>query len=330
MSESATTRVSKASANATPHQRPLRLAIFANEKTVLPYKVGSAEWHDVAELLKARYYRSHKSGPMLGGYALCGSRSNQNVLHRSIIQLDIDSEVERDKGTGRLIAVTRQAPPLSDLALALQHCEWIATSSHSHVPADGVVKYRLTVLPDRDILPDEHELVLEALDEQLSGCLDRNAWPLSQAFFLPSCPAENAEDAFFIRNEAAPLSVDDFVARGRQIMALRQQLPAQPAPSAGRRHPEPDTPRRRARLQDALSFISADVDRNQWRDIIWAILSTGWPDAPAIAETWSKTAPHRFRQDSFEAIVAGYVPLHIEGLTLGTVYHFARRGGWNG
>jgi hypothetical protein len=83
-------------------------------------------------------------------------------------------------------------------------------------------------------------------------------------------------------------------------------------------------------LLDALKFISADVDRNEWRDIIWAILSTGWPDAPAIAETWSKTAPHRFTPGAFEAIVTSYVPLRTDGLTLGTVYHVARRGGWNG
>jgi len=330
MSESARASVPTTGASVTPHKRPLRVAIFANEKTVQPCKVGSVDWDDVAKLLKVRGYRPHKSGPMLGGYALSGSRCNQNVLHRSIIQLDIDSDVERDQDTGRLIAVTRRAAPLSDIAPAIQDCEWVATSSHSHVPAEGVVKYRLTVLSDRDILPDEHALVLEALDERLGGCLDRAAWPLSQAFYLPSCPADNAQDAFFIRNQGAALSVDDFVMRGRQIVALRGQLPSQPPPNVSPRQPEPDTPRRRARLLDALRFMSADIDRNEWRDIIWAILSTGWPDASAIAEAWSKTAPHRFTQDTFDAIVASYAISRAEGLTLGTVYHFARKAGWNG
>lgn len=96
------------------------------------------------------------------------------------------------------------------------------------------------------------------------------------------------------------------------------------------RAPEPDTPRRRARLQDALSFISAAIDRNDWRDIVWAILSTGWPDAPAIGEAWSRTTPAMFTDVAFANVVASYDPQRPDGSTLGTVFHYARKGGWNG
>jgi hypothetical protein len=96
------------------------------------------------------------------------------------------------------------------------------------------------------------------------------------------------------------------------------------------RSPEPDTPRRRARLQDALRFISAAIDRNDWRDIVWAILSTGWPDAQHIAETWSKSAPDMFTDAAFANVVASHDPLRPDGPTLGTIFHYARKGGWNG
>lgn len=73
-------------------------------------------------------------------------------------------------------------------------------------------------------------------------------------------------------------------------------------------HGEPDTPRSRARLHDALRFVSADSDRDDWRDIVWPILSTGWHDAPTIAQTWCRTAPHRFTQDGFDNLIGSYNP----------------------
>lgn len=100
-----------------------------------------------------------------------------------------------------------------------------------------------------------------------------------------------------------------------------------------RRHPphgEPDTPLRRARLHDALRFISADSDRDDWRDIVWAILSTGWHDAPSIAEAWCRTAPHRFTQDGFDNLIGSYDPSRPDSPTRGTIYYRARKAGWNG
>jgi hypothetical protein len=103
-----------------------------------------------------------------------------------------------------------------------------------------------------------------------------------------------------------------------------------PKSSSPSRPPEPDTPRRRACLYDALRFISAAVDRNDCRDIVWAILSTGWADAPAIAEAWSRTAPDVFTDAAFANIIASYDPQRSDGPTLGTIFHYARKGGRNG
>ena len=105
------------------------------------------------------------------------------------------------------------------------------------------------------------------------------------------------------------------------------------ARAAARRHPpqsEPDTPLRRARLHEALRFVSANSDRDDWRDIVWAILSTGWHDAPAIAEAWCRTAPCRFTQDGLDNLLDSYDPRHPESTTVGTIYYRARKAGWNG
>jgi len=313
----------------TTHTRPLQLAIFDNEKATRPRNSASPPWDEVVTLLNFRNYRPDKSGLMLGGYDLSGSRKNQNVRSRSIVQLDIDTDVKKDKRTGHIISVSRPAPAVEAVRKKIAEYEWIASSSHSHDPAAGIIKYRITMLPDRNILPDEHEAVLEALDELLGGCLDRAAWPLSQAFYLPSCPAPMAADAFSIHNKGAPLPVDRFVTRGCQIIIARQSVPTQRAANINNR-PEPDTPRRRAVLQDALNYIPANRDRNEWRDIVWAILSTGWHDAEAIAKAWSMTAPHYYTDEGFAKVVSCFDPQHSQTPTLGTLFYFARLGGWNG
>jgi hypothetical protein len=133
-----------------------------------------------------------------------------------------------------------------------------------------VIKYRIVMLPDRDIPPDDHEPVLEALDELLPHSLDRDAWQWSQAFYLPSCPAESEGDAFFVRNEGAPLPVDEFVRRGREIIAAR----AVQEPAAGlvsnlppKTSPPQETPENIERVKGMLSAIPPDIGRKEWRQM---------------------------------------------------------------
>jgi hypothetical protein len=205
----------------TAISRSLAVSIFANETSTTAKEVREVPWSKIIEEHKRRRIRPDKSGVMLGAYKLVGTRANDNVPFRSLIQLDIDTEGDKEKATGRIVRVTRQAPPLDHIRAGIETYEWIAASSHSHGPQRGIIKYRITILPDRDILPDEWKPLLEALDELLRGALDRGAWPLSQAFYLPSCPAENEGDAFFEHNEGVPLPVDEFVRRGREIIATK-------------------------------------------------------------------------------------------------------------
>lgn len=89
-----------------------------------------------------------------------------------------------------------------------------------------------------------------------------------------------------------------------------------------------DTPRQRARVADMLRYVSADASYEQYRDIVWAILSFGWDDVEAIAEQWCRTAPNRFEELSFQAVVASYDEARAP--TIGTIHHHAKAGGWHG
>jgi len=94
--------------------------------------------------------------------------------------------------------------------------------------------------------------------------------------------------------------------------------------------PRPDTPREIAVVKQLLSHISADCGRDIWRDIVWAILSTGWACSVDLAKEWSQSAPTRYEDAAFWTLVQTFEPAHVAGPTLGTVYFHARQGGWIG
>jgi hypothetical protein len=89
-----------------------------------------------------------------------------------------------------------------------------------------------------------------------------------------------------------------------------------------------DTPRQRARLIAALSFISADCDYQCYRDVVWALLSLGWGDATELAQEWCNTAPDRYEEPNFWSVVNSHDPTRTP--TMGTLIYLARKGGWNG
>ena len=94
--------------------------------------------------------------------------------------------------------------------------------------------------------------------------------------------------------------------------------------------PPPETPRQIATIQAALSHINADCDYEKWRNIVWAILSTGWLCAEDIALAWSQTAQNRFEDDAFWLVANSYIPDLQNQITVGSIYFHARNGGWNG
>ncbi len=95
------------------------------------------------------------------------------------------------------------------------------------------------------------------------------------------------------------------------------------------RHQREETPRQVAIVVAALGHINANCQYEMWRNIVWAILSTGWRCAEELARTWSMSAPDRYDEDAFWLVANSYMPDHVTPITLGTIYHYARQGGWH-
>lgn len=91
-----------------------------------------------------------------------------------------------------------------------------------------------------------------------------------------------------------------------------------------------ETPRQIATIKAALTHIDADCSYETWRNLVWALCSTGWKCAEELAQAWSQTAPHRYNEDSFWQVANSYMPDHKNPISVGTIYHYARGGGWNG
>lgn len=92
----------------------------------------------------------------------------------------------------------------------------------------------------------------------------------------------------------------------------------------------PKTPRELAKLNEMLSFISADCNYDVYMRVVWGIMSTGWPDAAQIALDWSMTAKHRFDQNTFDNLIKSYDPDRSNTTTMGSIFYLAKLGGWHG
>lgn len=97
----------------------------------------------------------------------------------------------------------------------------------------------------------------------------------------------------------------------------------------GRKLAYPDTPESVeavTRVKEMLGHIPASCNREKWRSLVWAVLSTDWTCAVDIAREWSMTDPEKYEETAFNDLVRDYDP--EEGITLGTLYHHARTAGW--
>jgi len=89
-----------------------------------------------------------------------------------------------------------------------------------------------------------------------------------------------------------------------------------------------ESPRNKAIVQAKLACISADCDYFTYRNIVWSILSTGWPYAEELAKNWCQTASDKFNDADFINVVNSYSPNVPNPITLGTLDYLARKGGY--
>lgn len=94
-----------------------------------------------------------------------------------------------------------------------------------------------------------------------------------------------------------------------------------------RYQPPPETPENLARVRSMLAVIPADCGRDEWRGVVWAVLSTGWPGGVELAQEWSMTG-NKYDPVEFDKVVASYDPQREGGVGYGSLVHHAKQHGW--
>ncbi len=113
---------------------------------------------------------------------------------------------------------------------------------------------------------------------------------------------------------------------------LQKGKPTKANASAFSSYSGEETPNKLALLRVMLRHISADCCREDWMKIIFSILSSGYSAAEIIAYDWSITSD-RYTEEDFKNLLRDFKSGVVGAngaITLGTVYHHARLGGFNG
>lgn len=184
---------------------------FGKHRSDTNWKVEYLDWDEFVDKLRkvrrtpettAQYNKMSsiartnvKDGPaFVGGLVRGGRRKKENVDTRSLITLDVDHADDGFQFAAELV---------------LGGTAYVLYSTHSYRPEKP--KYRLIVLPDRVMSPDEYAAVSRKLAEQIGmDYFDKTTFDVHRLMYLPSC-SKDAEPVFEVC-AGEPLSIDALLA----------------------------------------------------------------------------------------------------------------------
>ncbi|MEK3875169.1 DUF927 domain-containing protein [Paenibacillus sp. FSL M7-0420] len=188
------------------HEAELPIS-FGRNATDANWKVEYLKWPDFVDRLRIARRTNEtmkqydklsreekgavKNGPaFVGGLVKSGRRRKENVDVRSLITLDIDAPDEHF---------------LLTVDLMIGGYAYVIYSTHSH--RHGKPKYRLIILMDREMTPDE----CSATSRKIAFLIgmeqfDKTTFDVNRLMYLPSCSKDATP--FFIESEGAAFGVE--------------------------------------------------------------------------------------------------------------------------
>jgi hypothetical protein len=221
----------------------------------------------------------------------------------------------------------------------LQRYSGFGYETWSHTPSSP--RARAVLELSREVSARECAALCNLLEIEIEGvvgasqiCFDKSVYQLEQPVYGPPINAR-----IFDFNGAV-INVDNFIAtavdESNDSLGWLKNRPSYLEQSdltkslVGKMVPPDETPRQIMILMNMLAHISADCSYEQYRRVVWAILSTGWDCAEEIAYDWSMTVPDRFERGALEDLIRGFNAELLNCPSYGTIKYLARQGGWDG
>lgn len=163
------------------HEVSVKLSLFAGVKDNTP-QLHETTWAQFAADLgpHATEFTEKLSVPAFSPAVFSGPRAKTNVteIHFGVLDIDKPSSAEVDELCGRV-----------------EPYQHILYSTWSHSPDRFCA--RLLVPFDRPVGPEEWARVWQHLDRSFGGFGDPACKDPSRLYFIPACPNENGQDAFY-------------------------------------------------------------------------------------------------------------------------------------
>ncbi|MFH1495672.1 MAG: phage/plasmid primase, P4 family [Pseudomonadota bacterium] len=196
------------------------------------------------------------------------------------------------------------------------------TASHR----DDAPRARVIIVTNREMTRAERIAVGEALEAEMKKALGEDAIKFDQSVYRSEQPSYTpVTTSKTMRFDGHELEVDVLLAKSAHPAADPHGVQIE---GNLQKDSPPETPENIERVNSMLASSSADCGYEQWRNVVWAIASTGWQCAEDLARNWSATAPERFDEAAFNAVWQSYDPGKTNGVGLGTLVYLAKQNGW--
>jgi hypothetical protein len=272
-------------------------------------KLPLAEYH---ELPTKKEQHAQKDGPAFipAKFSRPDTRDQDDVVATTAFVLDFDGDVSR-----------------AEFEPKLGNYTYVAYTTYSH--SDKAERWRVLLPYDVPASPDEHRLVYQHFYTQFGGRLDDRSETLNQLWYLPACPPD-AVNLYQCHVNEAPLLLPCAIAKseGDNRPKPKQKVKAVGGNNIGIPVASPDSSSDAVKVViEALRHISAD-DRGIWIKVGMALKQEFGDEGIDIWLDWSQTST---KYDEDVALYQwGTFKDRADGVTLGTVHHLAREGGWTG
>ena len=174
-------------------QKTVYVSWFTSANETKPNYEITVSWLGLVGLLlnphKRRITTDERTVPLISFARFDGARANENVKALTAVVMNFD-------GTAKYETIRQ---------LAAEY-EFVAYSSHGH--ASDKPKFRLILLPSREITPAEWPKVQLALNANLGNKADASTRAAAHIIAVPSAPAKRRDAAFAHHNHGRLLDPD--------------------------------------------------------------------------------------------------------------------------